>query len=94
MRRCLNLNFLTLAFSVCGYLFAGNAQETKPKAGEQQVIKHAGECISPNGTCKAVLNTSSLGGFLVLTLKKEAYEVELSSGSFQSSVPFRERQCV
>ena len=71
MRRCLGLNFLTFVFCVCGYSFAGNAQDTKPEAGERQVIKGAGEYLSPNGTCKAVLNISSLGGFLELTLQKD-----------------------
>jgi hypothetical protein len=71
MRRCLGLNFLTFVFCVCGYSLAGNAQETKPEAGERQVITRAGEYVSPNGTCKAVLNISSLGGFLELTLQKD-----------------------
>jgi hypothetical protein len=70
MKCCPTLRFLTVAFCAGGYLFAGKAQETKPQATtEQLVINQPGEYVSPSGVCTALLKTSSLGGFLVLTVK-------------------------
>jgi hypothetical protein len=70
MRCCSTLRFLTVAFCAGGYLFSGKAQETKPQATtEQLVINQPGEYVSPSGVCTAQLKTSSLGGFLVLTVK-------------------------
>lgn len=64
--------FLISLFLVGTCSVATGAPQVKSGAGGRQVLKSVGVSVSPNGTCRAVLKTSQLGGFLVLTLDKNA----------------------
>jgi hypothetical protein len=67
MGACLSVGLLIALLAV-----GANSQAVKtPPATTQseinQVISHVGEFVSPDGTCRATVKTSSLGGFMVLT---------------------------
>ena len=51
---------------------AASTPQVKSEHGRSQVIRSAGEFLSPKGTCRVALKTSELGGFLVLNLGKSA----------------------
>ncbi len=58
---------LTLLFGSCS--FPAATSPTKARIDGNEVIRHAGEFVSPNRKCHATLMVSSMGGFLILTLE-------------------------
>ncbi len=72
MKFRLTVGHLIWALLLCGYSPVTHARQTGPVDGANRVIARAGEFVSPNKKCRATLKTSSLGGFLVLTLGRKA----------------------
>lgn len=68
----LKIGFLIVTFLVGGYSLVAETPRTEPHTGTNKVINRPGEFVSPNKKCRAVLTVSSLGGFLVLALRRKA----------------------
>jgi hypothetical protein len=68
MRSRIGIRLLSLTLLFGFRLFPAATSPTKSRTDGNEVIKHAGEFGSPNGKCRATLTTSSMGGFLILTV--------------------------